>query len=186
MKYLRLFEDFDSHDPYELMIIPPNKKAEMIKREVQSYKPNINLIQDLIILGAKLDWQDEEGFNQGNTILHWVASDHRTEIRQIIAKMLIDAGVDVNVQNEKGRTALIFATKWNYIEIVQMLIDAKADLNIQDEIGNTALHYAVEYYRPEIALMLIDAGANRDIQNNHGETPYEFAGTKELQAILKV
>ena len=44
--------------------------------------------------------------------------------------MLIDAGVDVNVQNEKGRTALIFATKWNYIEIVQMLIDAKADLNI--------------------------------------------------------
>jgi hypothetical protein len=30
MKYLRLFENFDSYDPYELMIMFPNKKAEMI------------------------------------------------------------------------------------------------------------------------------------------------------------
>ena len=185
MKYLKLFENFESYDPYELMIIPPNKQAEMIKREVQSYKPNINLIQDLITLGANLEWQEEGGFEQGNTILHFVVSHHRSDIRQIVAQMLIDAGVNVNVQNEKGRTALIFATKWNYIEIVQMLIDAKADLDIQDEIGNTALHYAAEYYRPEIAQMLIDAGANRDIQNNHDELPYDLAQTEEMKKLLQ-
>jgi F0F1-type ATP synthase membrane subunit b/b' len=32
MKYIKLFEAFKPHDPYELMIIPPNKKAEMMEK----------------------------------------------------------------------------------------------------------------------------------------------------------
>jgi hypothetical protein len=32
-----------SYDIYELMIIPPNKKGEMIVRELEKPEPNLNL-----------------------------------------------------------------------------------------------------------------------------------------------
>ena len=39
MKYLKLFENFDSYDPYELMITPPNKKGEMLVSELEKLEP---------------------------------------------------------------------------------------------------------------------------------------------------
>ena len=39
---------------------------------------------------------------------------------------------DLNLQNNNGNTALIWASRNNYIEIAKLLIDAKCDLNLQD------------------------------------------------------
>ena len=128
MKYLKLFENFDSYDPYELMIIPPNKKAEMIVGEITKSKPNLNLVSDLIVLGANLDWQDEKW---GWTPLHWAARAGKIEI----VRMLIDAGANVNVQTNGGSTPLHEAVRYGSVEIVRMLIDAGADVNLQDEDG---------------------------------------------------
>jgi ankyrin repeat protein len=128
MKYLKLFENFDSYDPYELMIIPPNKKAEMVVGEIKKSKPNLNLVSDLIVLGANLDWQDEKW---DWTPLHWAAWYGRVEI----ARMLIDAKADLNLQGEYGWTPLHAAVKYGSVEIVRMLIDAGADVNLQDEDG---------------------------------------------------
>ena len=128
MKYLRLFENFDSYDPYELMIIPPNKKAEMLIEEIKKEdKANLNLVKDLIVLGANLDWQD----NDGRTALHVCAWNNRPEI----ARMLIDAGADLNIQNEYGSTALYVSAYWNHPEIARMLIDAGADKTIPTNNG---------------------------------------------------
>jgi hypothetical protein len=44
-----------SYDIYELMIIPPNKKGEMIVRELEKPEPNLNLVRDLIYQGANLE-----------------------------------------------------------------------------------------------------------------------------------
>ena len=129
MKYLRLFEDFDSYDPYELMIIPPNKKAEMIMGEIIKNNPNLNLVNDLIALGANLDWQNEENFNR--VPLHWAAWGGEVEI----ARMLIDAGANVNVQDEWGNTPLHEATSLGRVEIAQMLIDEGARKNIPNNEG---------------------------------------------------
>ena len=80
----------DTYDIYELMMIPPNKKAELIVKELKKIKPNLNLVNDLIVLGANLDWQD----NIGETALHWCAWKNHPEI----SRMLLDAGADVNIQ----------------------------------------------------------------------------------------
>jgi ankyrin repeat protein len=40
--------------------------------------------------------------------------------------MLIKAGVNVNVVNRDGRTALYVASNWGYSEIVKMLEEAGA------------------------------------------------------------
>ena len=48
----------NTYDIYELMITPPNKKAEMIMDELKKDEPNLNLVRDLIALGANIDWQN--------------------------------------------------------------------------------------------------------------------------------
>ena len=117
-----------SYDPYELMIIPPNKKGEMIIDEIQKEdKANLNLVSDLILLGANLDWQDNDGW----TALHWCAMWNRPGI----LRMLIEAGADLNVQNNYGRNALHVCAVNNRSEIAKMLIDAGADKTIPNNDG---------------------------------------------------
>jgi ankyrin repeat protein len=178
MKYIKLFENFDSYDPYELMIIPPNKKAEMIVGEIKKSKPNLNLVSDLIVLGANLDWQDEKW---GWTPLHLAAIKGNEET----ARMLIDAGADLNLQDEDGYTPLNWAARVGKIEIVRMLIAAGADVNLQNEDGWTPLHLAAFTGGLEIARMLIDAGANVNVQGEDGKLPYDLTTNQELQNLLK-
>ena len=184
MKYIKLFENFEDYDPYELVMLSPNKKGEMLVGELKKDEPNLNLISDLIALGANLDWREEDGF----TALHVCASRNYLEI----ARMLIDAGADVNIQDESdvnikidGWTALLLCAYYNRPEIARMLIDAGADLNIEDEDGWTALHFCARYNHPDILRMLIDAGADKTIPNNYGKLPYELAKTQGLKELLK-
>ncbi len=212
MKYLKLFEDFEPHDPYELMIIPPNKKAEMIIRECGKSNPNLNLVSDLIVLGANVDWQDED--NDGWAPLHGAARDGRVEIvrmlidaganvnvqtnygktplhwaawngRVEVVRMLIGAGADVNLKDNDGWTPLHVAAGYGRVEIARMLIDAKADLNVQDNSEQTPLHRAADNGRVDIARMLIAAGARKDISNIAGKFPYDLTNNYELKNLLR-
>ncbi len=180
MKYLRLFENFEDYDPYELMIIPPNKKAEMIIEEIKKSKPNLNLIQDLITLGANLDWQDEE--NYGRTPLHWAAKNGIVEI----VRMLIGAKADLNVKDNRGCTPLHWAAEQGRVEVTRMLIDAGADLNVKDKVDGAPLHFATYYGKVEIARMLIDAGADVDAQDNGDWTPLHIAAYDGRVKIVRM
>jgi ankyrin repeat protein len=129
MKYIKLFENFEPHDPHELMMIPSYKKAEMIVDEIKKDVPNLNLVSDLIVLGANVDWQDEDNFNR--TPLHVAVINGQLEIAQV----LLDAGADVNVQTNGGRTPLHDAAQNGSLEIARMLIDAGARKDIRDNEG---------------------------------------------------
>ena len=130
MKYIKLFENFESYDPYELMIIPPNKKAEMIIGEIYKDEPNLNLVRDLIALGANVDWQDEDNYNY--TPLHLAVREKSVEI----TRMLIDAGADLDVQDTWGSdTPLHDAAFFGRVEIARMLIDAGARKDIPNDVG---------------------------------------------------
>jgi ankyrin repeat protein len=87
-----------TYDPYELMIIPPNKKTEMIVGEIKGDETNLNLVRDLITLGANLDWRDEEFL--GMTVLHIAVFWNNMEA----VRILVEAGADVNAQDDDGCT----------------------------------------------------------------------------------
>ena len=144
-----------SYDIYELMIIPPNKKGEMIVRELEKPEPNLNLVRDLITLGANFDWQNDDG----NTALHFCAIHNRPEI----SGLLISVGADLNIQDIYGRTALHWCARDNRPEIARVLLDAGADMNMLNEDGMSALHLCARFDHPEIARMLINAGADMNI-----------------------
>lgn len=182
MKYIKLFENFQDYDPYELMIIPPNLKTQMIIREINKSESNMDLINDLIMMGANLDWIDPDTNGVGWGALHWCVSRSKPEI----AKILIEAGADVNIQdNDEQETPLQKCAASGREEIAKMLIDAEADVNMQDKLNSTALHFCAYYSQAEIARMLIGAGADKTISNIDGKIPYEYAETEELKELLQ-
>jgi ankyrin repeat protein len=181
MKYLRLFENFEDYDPYELMMIPPNKKAEMIAGEIRKEEPNLNLVHDLITLGANVDWQNED--DQNRTLLHYAIRYRELEI----ARMLIGAGADVNMQDDdRGMAPLHWAASDGLEEFAQMLIGAGADVNMQDKIGQTSLHWAAEFTDVEFVRMLVDAGARKDIRTIYDQTPYDLARNWQMEELLAI
>lgn len=50
-----------------------------------------------------------------------------------IAKMLIEAGADVNITNENGEQTIHFAAKKGNLEIVSLLLEEGADVSTDEE-----------------------------------------------------
>ena len=116
------------YDIYELMIISPNKKGEMIYYETHKPEPNLNLVRDLITLGADLNWQNIRGI----TALQ-VCAWNNTRLE--FARILIDAGADLNITNETGWTALHWSAWYNRTEMVKMLLEAGSDKTMRTHSG---------------------------------------------------
>ncbi|NIR47349.1 ankyrin repeat domain-containing protein [candidate division KSB1 bacterium] len=89
------------------------------------------------------------------------------------AKILIDAGADLNYQNADGSTALHTTAVFGKFEIAKILIDAGADLNIKNNDGATALHAAAFLCREEIVQTLLKNGADKTLKNKTGKTAFE-------------
>lgn len=181
MKYIKLFENFEEFDPYELMMIPPNKKTEKLIWEISHSKTiNIDLVNALIVMGADLSWEGE----YGGTPLYSAVSNNKKEIVQ----MLLEAGADPN-QKSKGRFSPLISAFDKYrpnLEIIKLLFEHGADPNIQDSDGTTPLHIAVMNDNPEITELLLTNGADPNIQNNVGNTPLHIpANYKIIELLIK-
>ncbi len=59
-------------------------------------------------------------------------------------KILLSYGVDINLQDVDGDTALILSCRWNRKKCVKLLCESGADINIKNYYGCYAL--VVSYY----------------------------------------
>lgn len=77
-------------------------------------------------------------------------------------EVLIARGIDVNVRNGKGQTALMLASANRHEAIVKRLLERKADASVVDEQGRTALDYALSNppLRTSLVELLQSAGAS--------------------------
>ena len=99
---------------------------------------------------------------------------------------LLSSGVDVNLQDESDKTALMYAAEAGRDNMVQLLLAAPGiDVNIQDAGDKTALMYAAELGHDNMAqLLLATPGIDVNLQDAGGETALMYAFVTGNAAIV--
>ena len=93
---------------------------------------NLEAVKQHITVGSNLNEKDPFG---GSSPLITAAVFGKREA----AELLLDAGADINFQNNDGSTALISAAFFGHSGIVQLLLEKNADKTIKNKYGTTAL-----------------------------------------------
>lgn len=120
--------------------------------------------------------------SMGEGVLHYAARYNRLDT----AKILLEAGANVNHRDKFKMTPLIMALKSNTAikqrktpdsnSIVKLLIDWGSDVNAQAKDFSTALHWAALYDDAQPTIWLIEAGAELNPKPKlTSETPLHWA-----------
>ncbi|KAF2417121.1 GDPD-domain-containing protein [Tothia fuscella] len=105
-----------------------------------------------------------------------------------IVKLLVEAGVDINFQDDQGETALHVAARFGHKECAEALIEGsdtqKIDVDITEKTFSwTPLFIACVDGHLPIVELLITAGAELDRQDSSGWTAKEHAALRGHIAI---
>merc|ERR1712008_97652 len=108
-------------------------------------------------------------------------------------RLIVEARVSVDIQDDKGMTPLIAATVTNKISTVRQLLELRADANLRDQNGATCAHYAVQLDRAHImnALLEMNAGEHWDsltVQDQLGYSAIDYAkqpGRGPIRQLLR-
>lgn len=144
-----------------------NKYGQTLLMLVQD-KENV---KKLIDLGVDINAVDQ----YGNNALAYANSK--------TAPILIEAGCNVNNENNLGKTPLMCHANDSTDDVLKQLIEAGANINTTDKNGNNALFYS---HNAVSMKYLIEAGAEVNISNFQGMTPLHFAVTMNLDCTKEL
>ena len=126
----------------------------------------------------------------GESVLH-VAAKYNDNAD--ITNLLLEAGAEVDVRDQRGRTPLHYTGLHNApVDIVESLIEHGADVKARDFNGATPLHYSRVFSCREVSIALEAAGADCEAVDFDGRTPHDyvelalkdFAFLKSLKAFV--
>lgn len=94
----------------------------------------------------------------------------------VVGKLLAQ-GVDINLQDKLGHTALMFAAGMGHTATLKLLLDGGADHGIRNRVGTTALMRAVAEGHTDAAQELLDRGADVNVKRQDGTTALALAAS---------
>ncbi|KAK0642194.1 ankyrin repeat-containing domain protein, partial [Cercophora newfieldiana] len=112
--------------------------------------------------------------------------------RLLELKRWLERGVDINVRDASGFSALSLAASANHMEIVRFLLGAgKAVVDFQDEGGHTALWWAAWHGHLEMGSTaevrrLLRTGNHQDFADPKGVVPLMFAAKLGRTDVMEV
>ena len=161
-----------------------NDNAEAVRRLLSSGMVDVNLQKST-------DW----GLL---TLLGYAASKDHKEV----AKLLLDAGADIDKAMNGGSTRLCCyaatghphngttplhrAVTADGTDVIKLLLSRGADFNKADDRGFTPLHWAAYFGRTDVAELLLNRGADFNKANNYGSTPLHKAAAYGRSDVLKL
>lgn len=102
------------------------------------------------------------------------------------AKLLIDAGADVNGQDTHGTTALLSTVLGNDLRTACLLLDHGADPNIPNKSGRAPLIWAVRNGNDTLVGRLLAAGADLGAKDETGRTAMDWAALQSRMMIINI
>jgi len=89
---------------------------------------------------------------------------------------LVEKGVNINIEDEKGKTPLMYAAQYNHNAImIKYLLKYGAEIDSRDNEGITALMYAARYNKKNVISALLKNKPNLKIKDNNGRTAKDYA-----------
>ncbi|XWX01232.1 hypothetical protein V2A60_009258 [Cordyceps javanica] len=107
-------------------------------------------------------------------------------VEQLLLAKHIKHRPDVNLRDDRGRTALQWAVFAEAKGIIELLLKHGADVDHQDKYGGTALGDAVAQGCDDIAELLLSHGADVNLQDYHGRAILREAVMFRLEDIVEL
>ncbi|RSL73496.1 hypothetical protein BHE90_001201 [Fusarium euwallaceae] len=124
--------------------------------------PGTEVLARLFPIGQNdQDAQDAQGMTQ----LHRSALGG--QVNQV--RVLLNAGVSVEIQDRLGNTALHYGVTAKNVKIVELILKFGAKIDARNKLGRTSLHLATS--KLNLVRALVDHGAGSSIQDKKGDTP---------------
>jgi uncharacterized protein len=103
-------------------------------------------VRELLARYSK-DFSDFDGLELGAVNQHGYGDDcplHIAARHGLLddARLLIDAGANVDSPGDVGLTPLHYAAMWGHVEMITLLINAGAKLEVKNDFGESPLHVA--------------------------------------------
>ena len=149
-----------------------NEKAEDLMFELFDEDDFTKVISFVDKYGC--DFVDRDG---RNLLMNFIVEGKSTFAIELIKQYKMN-GLNLDLQDDSGWTALHFAAQENSPEIIELLAGSKANLNIQEENGRTPLFIAIFDRNVKSAITLLENGADIKVNNNSGVSPMSFVTKK--------
>lgn len=154
---LRIEETIQKRDVNETIKILSENKVRTVDFYVsngqslliKSVHRCVDFACQLLNQAESIDFQANEVYSQGNTILHIALENSHGENEDSICKFILaltGKKFDFRHQNENGETVLHVACKKGFLQVVEELVKSDPKLlYIKDNIGKTPFYTACEY-----------------------------------------
>jgi len=156
-----------------LLMAVLNRSYEMVKLLI---KNNIDINQSFA-----------DGVNGLMLAFNYMLDDEKSPYDQEIIELLIDVGIDIHKETNKGFTALMIASKDKKAQdTIEILINNGANLDYKNKDGLTALICAVKEKNYVMTKFLIERGANPESLTKDGITPLMIACWQNDKEIIEL
>lgn len=103
--------------------------------------------------------------------IHWAAVNGHIAV----IDLLFEAGVSLDVADQRGCTPLILAAQYGHTSLCCYLMGKGAKPNVCDSEGDNALHWAAFKGHFELTRLLVYSGFNPQLADSAGQTPLHLA-----------
>ena len=104
-----------------------------------------------------------------------------------ILQTLLDFGMNIDIKDNFGNTALIYASQYGHEESVRLLLyrNVNVNVNIQNKSGYSALMYASGNRYKNVVQLLLDHNADIDLKCENNKTASDWTNDEEIKEMIQ-